>query len=100
MEAALGVGDDRDRYRVDDRARLLGELRKRKRAGVGQAEAAGGGGVATDVDTVEAVRLDQLRRQRVGRADRGNRTARGDQAPQSLASGGKNNSGSVPEFRL
>jgi hypothetical protein len=70
VEAALGVGNDWQLDRAGDGARLLDERVEGKEPGVREAEAAGGGGVAADVDAFEAVRLDELRAQRVGGARR------------------------------
>jgi hypothetical protein len=90
VQAALGVGDHRHLDRVDDGARLLGKLGQRQRAGVGQAVAARRGGVAADIDAIEAVRGDQLCRERVGGAERDQRLAARDRLLQFFAMGGNN----------
>jgi hypothetical protein len=79
-QAAFGVSDHRQLHRLRDGARLLDQRLERKEPGVGDAEAARGGGVASDVDALEAVRLDQLRAQRVGGARRDDCLACGEQA--------------------
>ena len=80
VEAALGIGDHRQLHGLRDGARLLDQRLERKEARVLNAEAARRGGVASDIDAVEAVRFDELRAQRVGGAGRHERPAGADQA--------------------
>ena len=98
VQAAFRIGDHRHAHRIDDGARLLRKFGHRQRAGVGNREAARRGGVAADVHAVEAVRLDQLRRQRVGGAEYRYRFSGLDEAAQ-LRSARGNNYDPGPEFR-